>query len=90
MTGIVWIAVIDRGNVVRWTTTADRSDSQVQYWRKAAPGTVTTTPLDLRFVEAHTVNLSGLRARTVYQYRVISTDVAGNRTVSATGSFTSR
>ena len=76
--------------VLRWSTTGDRSDSQVQYWRKATPGVVTTTPLDLRFVEAHAVNLSGLRARTVYQYRVISTDVAGNRTVSATGSFTSR
>jgi hypothetical protein len=82
---------LSRGSaVVRWSTTGDRSDSQVQYWPKPTPGAVTTTPLDLRFVEAHAVTLSGLRARTVYQYRVVSTDVAGNRTVGATGSFTSR
>lgn len=76
--------------VVRWSTTADRSNNRVQYWRKATPGVVTTTPLDLRFVEAHAVTLSGLRAGTVYQYRVVSTDAAGNRAVTAVGSFTSR
>jgi hypothetical protein len=82
---------LSRGSaVVRWATTGDLSDSQVQYWRKATPGVVTTTPLDLRFVEAHAVTLSGLRSRAVYQYRVVSTDVAGNRTVGAVGSFTSR
>jgi hypothetical protein len=82
---------LSRGSaVVRWATTGDLSDSQVQYWRKATPGVVTTTPLDLRFVEEHAVTLSGLRSRAVYQYRVVSTDVAGNRTVGAVGSFTSR
>jgi hypothetical protein len=71
-----------------WTTAKDRSDSQVQYWRKATPAGVTTTPLDLRFVEAHRVVLSGLRRGTAYGYRVVSVDVAGNPRMSATAYVT--
>jgi hypothetical protein len=68
---------------VTWTTTADRSDSQVQYWRKATPGAVATTPLDLHFVTSHRMVLSGLRRGTTYGYRVVSADVAGNRASSS-------
>jgi hypothetical protein len=76
--------------LVRWTTTGDPADSQVQFWRKATPSQVTTTPLDLRFVADHAVTITGLRAKTVYQYRVISADVAGNRRVTGIGTFTAR
>lgn len=71
---------------ITWRT-SEAADSQVQYWPKKSPGRVTTTPLDLRFVTDHAVSLSGVRKRTAYVYRVISTDEAGNRTVSAQGSF---
>jgi hypothetical protein len=60
----------------------------VRYWPVRQPGTVTTTPLDLRFVDNHTVPLTGLRKRTTYAYQAISADTAGNRTVSAVGAFT--
>jgi len=75
---------------VTWTTTADRSDSQVQYWRTATPGVVATVPLDLHFVTSHRVVLSGLRRGAVYGYRVLSADVAGNRAASSTAYVTVR
>lgn len=73
---------------VTWLTTGDASDSQLQYWVKGRPNSTTTTQLDLRFVESHSVPLSGLRKRTTYEYRVISADIAGNRRDSTVGSFT--
>ena len=73
---------------VSWDTTGDPSDAQVRYWPVKQPGSVTTTPLDLQFVDNHSVSLSGLRKRTTYAYQAISADTAGNRTVSTVGSFT--
>ncbi len=72
---------------ITWTTTSDPSDSQVEFWPKRKTS-ITRTPLNLSFVEEHVVDLSGLRRRTTYEYRVISADVAGNRSVSAVGTFT--
>jgi hypothetical protein len=66
-----------------WTTTADRSDSQVEYWARATPAAVQATPLNLQFVTAHRVVLSGLRRGTTYGYRLLSADIAGNPGASA-------
>lgn len=75
---------------ITWTTTGDPADSQVQYWAKASPSAVKSTPLDLRFVTGHSVAVAGLRKGTVYQYRVISADRAGNRSTSGVITFTAR
>ena len=78
-----------RTGTVTWTTD-EPSDSQIQYWRQSSPGKVVTSSLDLSFVEGHSVALSGLRRGATYGYRVISADIAGNRTVSTVQYFTVR
>ncbi len=72
---------------VTWST-GEPADSQVEYWPSG--GAITATPRDADLVTSHSVQLSGLRKRTAYTFRVISTDAAGNRSVSAEGSFTVR
>jgi hypothetical protein len=74
---------------ITWAS-GEPADSQVQYWAKSTPGTVKSTPVDLRFVTGHSVGISGLRTGTVYQYRVISADRAGNRSGSSVVTFTAR
>jgi hypothetical protein len=69
--------------VLTWTTAADRSDSQVQYWPRTTPASVAHTPLNLQFVTTHRVVLSGLRRGTTYGYRLLSADIAGNQGTSA-------
>jgi hypothetical protein len=73
-----------------WSTSADRSDSQVQYWPRATPATVASTPLGLQFVTGHRVTLSGLRRGTTYGYRLFSADIAGNRGSSTEGATSCR
>jgi hypothetical protein len=70
---------------VTWTTD-EASDSQVAYGLTTAYGTTTT--LDTSMVTAHSVDITGLAANTLYHYQVTSTDAAGNATTSADGTFT--
>lgn len=72
---------------VTWSTD-EPADSQVEYWRSGGP--VTTTARDGALVTGHSVQISGLRKRTTYSFRVVSADAAGNRSVSPEGFFTVR
>lgn len=71
--------------VVAWSTD-EASDSQVEYGLTAAYGSITT--IDASLVSAHSVPLSGLTVSTLYHYRVLSRDAAGNLATSSDGTFT--
>ncbi len=68
---------------IAWTTDVS-STSQVEYW--ASPSVF--TPVDENMVTEHTVHLTGLIPATLYHYRTISIDAAGNATTSLEGAFT--
>jgi Fe-S cluster assembly iron-binding protein IscA len=68
---------------ISWTTD-EPGDSQVEYW--ASPGEL--TPLDGALVTSHLVRLTGLNPNTLYHYKVMSRDAAGNLAVSAELTFT--
>lgn len=70
---------------ITWTT-SEPATSQVDYGLTSALGSV--TPLDSTLVTAHAVTLQGLSANTLYNYRVRSTDGAGNVATSAPLTFT--
>jgi len=70
---------------ITWTTD-ENSDSQVNYGLTNTYGNSTT--LNTTLVTAHTVNLSGLTASTLYHYRVNSKDASGNLATSGDFTFT--
>jgi len=66
-----------------WTTN-EWSTSQVEYW--ASPSKL--SPLDETYVMQHHVQLTELTPGTLYQYKMLSEDKAGNLRVSDTHTFT--
>jgi hypothetical protein len=73
------------GATVTWTTD-EAADSQVDYGTTTSYGSSST--LAAAMVMAHSVDLAGLSAATVYHYRVKSRDGAGNLATGADLSFT--
>jgi hypothetical protein len=71
---------------ITWRTAGDPSDTQVRYWPSGSPGRAVSTRLNMSFVEAHMVRMSGL-ARGYYQYQIIDADKAGNRRISGVLGF---
>jgi chitodextrinase len=78
-------AVSSSAATITWSTD-EASDSQVEYGPTTAYGQTTT--LNPSLVTSHSVGLSGLSASTLYHYRVMSRDAAGNLAVSADQTFT--
>lgn len=64
---------------ITWSTD-EVSDSQVEYGVTSSYGL--SSPLQVTWVTAHRVSLTGLMANTTYHYRVKSKDPAGNLVVS--------
>jgi N-acetylmuramoyl-L-alanine amidase len=71
---------------VTWWTRNDPSDTQLRYWPAGKPSRAKSTPLDIRFVQKHSVLVTGL-ARGRYEYQMINADKAGNRRVSGVLTF---
>lgn len=71
--------------VVTWSTN-ETSTSQVEFGLTTSYGS--SSALDTTPVSSHTRTLSGLSPSTTYNYRVISTDAAGNTSTSANNTFT--
>ena len=69
---------------VTWTTN-EASDSLVEYGTTTAYGSQSTLATSL--VTSHNVALSGLAGSTLYHYRALSRDAAGNRATSADATF---
>ncbi len=72
------------GAKITWTTDEPAS-SRVEYGTTTAYGSVATASGN---TTTHSVEISGLAPSTKYQYRVVSTDAAGNTATSANGTFT--
>jgi len=64
--------------------THEKADSQVEYW--SSPSNF--SPLDPELVIEHLVHLTDLTSATMYHYRLMSKDRAGNLTVSDEYTFT--
>ena len=73
------------GAIITWTTDG-LSDSQIQYGLTQTYGSQTT--LDPSLVTSHSQALSGLQSNTIYNYRVLSKDTAGNLATSPNFTFT--
>lgn len=71
--------------VVTWTTNEPAS-SRVEYGTTTSYGA--STALDLALVTGHSQQLTGLLPATTYNYRVVSTDAAGNGATSGNFVFT--
>jgi hypothetical protein len=78
-------ALTASGATVTWTTN-EPATSLVEYGLTTSYGA--SSALNSTRVTAHSRTLSGLSAATLYHYRVISTDAAGNTAVSADNTFT--
>ena len=70
---------------ITWTTN-EPATSRTVYGRTNLYSLASS--LDTTLATSHSMTLTGLRAGTIYFYRVRSMDAAGNRGVSAEGTFT--
>ncbi len=73
------------GATIVWITD-EAATSRVEYG--LTPECLETTARDPALTTCHCVGLTGLEAGQTYHYRVISTDAAGNESVSASDVFT--
>ncbi len=78
------VNVTRNGAVVLWTTDVPAT-SQVEYGRTGDYGSL--SPKDGTLATSHTVVLSNLSGRTYYHYRAISTNAAGQTSVSYNNTF---
>jgi serine protease len=84
------ISNVQSGNVaynsaiITWDTD-ETADSKVEYGLDPSYGSAAT---DAAFVTSHAIDLTGLSAETVYHYRVVSKDAAGNETTGNDYAFT--
>jgi len=70
---------------ISWTTD-EASDSRVEYGTSVSYGS--TTAVNTAMVTSHSQSISGLTSSTLYHYRVVSHDAAGNQGVSGDYTFT--
>src|SRR5574341_1445892 len=77
--------VSSSGATITWTTN-EPATTQVTYGTTTAYGS--STPLNATLVTGHNQTLTGLAAATVYHFRVISRDAAGNQAISGDLTFT--
>jgi glucose/arabinose dehydrogenase len=80
-------SVTDSAAVITWRTN-EAATSQVEYGTTTAYGSTTT--LNSALATSHSHSLSGLSANTLYHYRVLSRDAAGNLAVSANRTFSTQ
>lgn len=79
------IAITLNEATITWATD-EPADSQVQYGATTAYGSA--TGLNPAMATAHSQGLTGLQPGTVYHYRVLSRDAAGNLATSSDVTFT--
>jgi hypothetical protein len=78
-------SITDTAATISWTTDTPAT-SQVEYGTTASYGSATA--LSTGLVTSHSQTLTGLQPSTIYHFRVLSADAAGNLSVSGDGSFT--
>ena len=72
------------GATIGWTTN-EPATSQVDFGTTTSYGSAVSDPA---LVTSHTLNLTGLASSTTYNYRVRSTDAAGNERLGTNTTFT--
>jgi len=77
--GIPIASTTEAGATITWKTDKPAT-SQVNYGKTETYGS--TTPLDTNLSTSHSVTLTGLDSNTTYNFKVISTDAAGNEITS--------
>ena len=70
---------------IAWLTN-EASTSQIEYGLSTSYGNISA--LDTNRVTAHAMTLAGLQSNTLYHYRVLARDAAGNLAVSENFTFT--
>lgn len=70
--------------IIHWTTN-ENSDSQIEYGTTTRYGLITA--LDGSMVTSHSQEIAGLSESTLYHYRVLSRDAAGNLAISGHYTF---
>jgi hypothetical protein len=78
-------AITESSVTISWTTN-EASDTKIWYGTTTSYGSSTT--LNSSDVTSHSQSISGLSASTLYHYKVLSRDSAGNRTISSDYTFT--
>jgi hypothetical protein len=84
LTSISASSITKNSATISWTTN-EAATTQIQYGSTASYGN--STSLVSTLTTSHTQALSNLTAKTVYHYRVISKDAAGNTSTSGDGVF---
>jgi hypothetical protein len=77
--------ITSSGATITWTTN-ENADTQVEYGLTNSYGSSTT--LNSAMALSHSQGLAGLSANTLYHYRVMSKDAAGNLAASGDYTFT--
>ncbi|MDD5687959.1 MAG: Ig-like domain-containing protein [Elusimicrobia bacterium] len=78
--------ITSSGALIKWTTN-ELANSKVEYGLTTSYGKA--TPLaDVNGIYSHSVTLSGLTEKTLYHYRIVTVDMAGNPTMTGDYSFT--
>ncbi len=85
ISGVAADSISTTAATINWTTNV-AADSQVEYGLDTTYGSLTM--LDATLVTSHAVALGGLTGETLYHYRVHSSDVFGDATVSGDFTFT--
>ncbi|MBI3804681.1 MAG: fibronectin type III domain-containing protein [Nitrospirae bacterium] len=83
--GIAAGSLSNSSAVIHWTTN-EIADTQVQFGTTTAYGSI--TPLNSTLSISHSQGLTGLQPSTLYHYRVLSQDAAGNAATSGDNTFT--
>ena len=85
ISGVTITQVTSTGAMISWATDQAAS-SQVDFGTTTSYGS--SSALNTAMVSSHSVSLSGLKASTLYYYRVESTNSAGNMGTSGDFTFT--
>jgi parallel beta-helix repeat protein len=85
ISGVTAGSITSSGATIAWTTN-EPADTQVQYGTTASYGS--STSLNTSMVTSHSQSLTGLSSSTLYNFRVLSRDAAGNLATSANFTFT--
>ena len=85
ISAIVAAGISSSSETITWTT-SELADGQIEYG--ATTGYGSTTTLNSTLGLTHGQTLSSLTSSTLYHYRILSKDVAGNLTTSSDQTFT--
>ncbi|MFC1701111.1 fibronectin type III domain-containing protein, partial [Patescibacteria group bacterium] len=85
ITNIIQGAPTTDSITITWDTAVEQSTSRIEYGLNTSYGLIEE---DLTLTNSHSITLTNLSAGTIYQYKIVSTDEAGNPDESVNRTFT--